>query len=172
VKSLCGVVLVALLAWSGCEKPNDLPRLQDEALATAKICQQRIDELSQRAAVLGPRVAALAADVRDNTTARELYKQAVAAIEARRRDLQVQLPSGIQAGMTSGNPEELTRLIDRVRQTQERSATEAASALSAVESWLAIAEQRQGAPRASAAPSAPDPGDREPGASGSQPPIR
>ncbi|HEY0992916.1 MAG TPA: hypothetical protein VGD80_37940 [Kofleriaceae bacterium] len=74
--------------------------------------------------------------------------------------------------MTSGNPEELTQLIDRVRQTQERSATEAASALSAVESWLAIAEQRQGAPRASAAPSAPDPGDREPGAPGSQPPIR
>jgi hypothetical protein len=169
VKSLRGCVLVALLAASGCEKPNDLPRLQDEAVATAKILQHRIDELSHRAAVLGPRVGALTGDVPDGTTARRLYQQALATIEARRGDLQQQLPIGIEAAKKSGSPEEFIHLIDRLRETQEGSATQVDSALSAVESWLAIAERRQLAPR-SATRAAPDPGDRAPGASGSQPP--
>jgi hypothetical protein len=164
-------VLVALLAASGCQKPNDLPRLQDEAVATAKILQHRIDELSHRAAALGPRVAALTPDVPDGATARRLYQQALATIEARRRDLQQQLPTGLQLAMKNGIPDELAQLIDRLRETQERSATEADSALSAVDSWLTIAEQRQLAPR-SAARAAPDPGDRAPGASGSQPPVQ
>jgi len=175
VKALCGFLLVALMAASGCEKPNDLPRLQDEAVATAKILQQRLDELSQRAAALGPRVSALTPDVADSATARGLYKQATAAIEARRRDLVQQLPLGIEAAMKNGKPDDFIQLIDRLKQTQERSATDVDSALSAVESWLTIAE-RQDAPRAAAAggarPSAPDPGDRAPGATGSQPPIR
>jgi hypothetical protein len=162
-----GYLLVAVLAASGCKKPNDLPRLQDEAVATAKIFQHRVDELSRRAAALGPRVGALTADVPDGATARGLYQQARATIEARRRDLQQQLPRGLEIAKQHGNPEELAQLIGRLRETQERSATEADSALSAVESWLAIAEQRQLAPR-----SAPDPGDRAPGASGSQPPVQ
>jgi hypothetical protein len=160
-------VLVAVLAASGCQKPNDLPRLQDEAVATAKIFQHRVDELSHRAAALGPRVAALTADVPDGDTARGLYRQALATIEARRRDLQQQLPLGLEMAKKNGNPEEYTQLIDRLRETQEASATEADSALSAVESWLAIAEQRQLAPRRTA-----DPADRAPGASGSQAPVQ
>jgi len=151
------VTLLAFLVAGGCEKPNDLPRLQDEAVATAKLYQQRVDELSHRAAVIGPRVAALASAAPDGARARQAYQQALAAIEDRRRDLQQQLPLGVQGAMKSGNPDELARLIDRLREVQERSATEATSRLSAVESWVAIAEQRQTAPRAGAAPSAPEP---------------
>jgi hypothetical protein len=170
VKSLRGCLLVALLVASGCEKPNDLPRLQDEAVATAKIFQHRVDELSHRAAALGPRIGALTPDVPGAATARGLYQQAVATIEARRRDLQQQLPTGLAAGMKNGNPEELVQLIDRLKATQERSAIETDSALSAVESWLAISDRH--APRAAAAPRAQDSGDRAPGAPGSQPPVR
>jgi hypothetical protein len=172
VNSLRGAVLVTLLALlvaSGCEKPNDLPRLQDEAVATAKIYQQSLDELAHRAAVLGPRVAALPADAPDAARARQIYQQALSTIEERRRELQQQLPLGVQAGMKSGNPDEIARLIDRTREGQERAVTEATAELSAVESWIAIAEQRQIAPRAAAAPSAREPDDRP---SGSQAPIR
>jgi len=172
VNSLRGVVLVTLLALlvaSGCEKPNDLPRLQDEAVATAKIYQRRLDELSHRAAVVGPRVAALPADAPDATRARQIYQQAVSTIDERRRELQQQLPLGVQAGMKSGNPDELARLIDRTRESQGRAVIEATAGLSAVESWIAIAEQRQIAPRAAAAPSAREPDDRP---SGSQAPTR
>ena len=175
MNSLRGVVLVTLLALlvasvaSGCEKPNDLPRLQDEAVATAKIYQRRLDELSHRAAVVGPRVAALPADAPDATRARQIYQQAVSTIDERRRELQQQLPLGVQAGMKSGNPDELARLIDRTRESQGRAVIEATAGLSAVESWIAIAEQRQIAPRAAAAPSAREPDDRP---SGSQAPTR
>lgn len=168
MSSLRVVALVALLAFlvaAGCEKPNDLPRLQDEAVATAKLYQHRVDELSQRAAAIGPRVAALASAAPDGARARQAFQQALAAIEDRRRDLQQQLPLGVQAAMKSGNPDELARLIDRVREVQEHSATEATSQLSAVESWVAIAEQRQSAPRAAAPepPAAPEPDDRPAG---------
>ena len=157
VKSSCGVVLFALLVASGCEKPNDLPRLQDEAVATAKVYQQRLDELALRATALGPRVVALPSDMPDTTRARQLYQQALSTIEAHRRELQQELPLGVQAGMKSGNPLELIQLIDRIRENQEHGATEATAELSAVESWVAIAEQRQYAPRsAAAAPPATD----------------
>jgi hypothetical protein len=138
------VPLAGLLAV-GCEKPNDLPRLQDEAVATAKIFQHRLDELSHRAAAIGPRVSALPSDLPDAARARRLHQQALSTIEERRRDLQ-QLPLGVQAGMKAGSPDELVRLIDRTRDAQERSATEATAELSAVESWVALAEQRQPAP--------------------------
>jgi hypothetical protein len=65
--------------------------------------------------------------------------------------------------MKAGSREELGRLIDRIRETQEHSATEATSELSAVESWVAIAEQRQTAPRSGTAPAAHEPDDRSQG---------
>ncbi|MGH2899336.1 MAG: hypothetical protein ACRDMZ_11725 [Solirubrobacteraceae bacterium] len=150
--------LAGLLAV-GCEKPNDLPRLQDEAVATGRIFQHRLDELSHRAAAIGPRVSALPSDLPDAAQARRLHQQALSTIEDRRRDLQ-QLPLGVQAGIQAGSPGELMRLIDRTRDAQERSATEVTAELSAVESWVALAEQRQGAPGPGAAPPAPDPHDR------------
>jgi hypothetical protein len=166
------VALLASLAVAACEKPNDLPRLQDEAVATAKLYQQRLDELSHRAAAIGPRVAALASDAPDGARARQAYQQALATIEDRRRDLRQQLPPAVQAAMKSGNPEELARLIDRLREVQEHSATEATSKLSAAESWVAIAEQRQSAPRAAAPPSASEPPEADDRPSGSPAPGR
>ena len=141
-------------------------------MATAKILQHRIDELSHRAAVLGPRVGALTAGAPDGATARGVYQQAVATIDERRKDLQQQLPRGIEAAKQSGKPEDFVQLIDRLRETQEASATRVDSALSAVESWAAIAEQRQLAPRSAAARTEPDPTDQAPGGSGSQAPVR
>ncbi|HSS02319.1 MAG TPA: hypothetical protein VLM79_34910 [Kofleriaceae bacterium] len=157
-----GVGLLAGLLAVGCEKPNDLPRLQDEAVATAKILQHRLDELSHRAAAIGPRVAQLPSDLPDAAHARRLHQQALTTIEERQRDLQ-QLPRGIQAGMKAGSPEDLMRLIDRTREVQERSATEASAELSAVESWVALAEQRQSAPAPGAAPSSHEADDRPQG---------
>lgn len=163
MKSLPGFVLVASLAATGCEKPNDLPRLQDEALATAKIYQQRLDDLARRATALGPRVAALPSDAPDSARARQIYQQALATLEEHRRDLQ-KVPQDVQSGTKSGNPDELARLIDHTRETQDRAATEASAEISAVESWVAIAEQRHGAPHAAA------PSDDRP--SGSQAPAQ
>ena len=160
--------LVVCLLWAGCEKPNDLPRLQDDALATARILQQRLDELSHRAAAIGPRVARLPGDLPDIARVRQLQQQALSTIEERRRDLQ-QLPIAVQAGIKAASPADLMWLIDRTRETQERSATEATAELSAVESWVALAEQRQTAPGAPTAAAAREPDDRP---QGSQAPAR
>jgi hypothetical protein len=162
------VVLLAGLLAAGCEKPNDLPRLHDEATATAKIFQHRLDELAHRASAIGPRVSALPSDLPDAARARQLHQQALTTIEERRRDLQ-QLPLGVQAGIKAGSPRDIMRLIDRTREVQEMSATEATAELSAVESWVALAEQRQAAPRAAAAPSTQEADDRPQGSQATAP---
>jgi hypothetical protein len=73
--------------------------------------------------------------------------------------------------VTNSNPEELQKLIDATREHFETGVIEATSELSAVESWLAVAEQRRSAP---AAPPVPEPGADEPApvAPGSDAPIR
>jgi hypothetical protein len=159
---LIPVVLLACLA--GCDKTSDLPRLQDEALATAKIYQQRFDELAHRADALAPHAAALPAGAPRSAPAELAYRQAVDAIKERRNDLQ-QVPAAVQSASKSGDPEDLMKLIDGLRARSERSVTEVTTELSIYEGWIATAERWQGTP--AAAPAEP----AEP-AAGSDPPVR
>jgi hypothetical protein len=148
--------LLALIAAPGCEKTNDVPRLKDEALAVKKDYEQRFDELAHRAEAIGRRGKTLPPDAQDAVSAQRIFRQALSRIEEDRGNLQ-QVPTGIEAGAKSGNPEELGKLIDGLRERLDRGVVETTSDLAAVESWLGVVEQQQRAARAQAAPPAPDP---------------
>jgi hypothetical protein len=170
--------LFAVIAASGCEKTNDVPRLQEEALAIQKTYQERLGELAQRAEVLGKRGNTLPPDAPNSADAQRSYRQAREKLEECHGNLQ-QVPTRVRAGTTS---EELDKLIDELRERLEACVVETTSELAAVESWIGVTVQRQGAaPTAPAAPSAaagtvptaaPGTSDQAPDAPGSDAPIR
>jgi hypothetical protein len=48
VKLHCTCLVVAVLAVSACEKPNDIPALQEQATIIAKYYQPKVEELAKR----------------------------------------------------------------------------------------------------------------------------
>jgi hypothetical protein len=162
---LAALTVGAVLAVSGCDKSNDLPHMKEEALATAKTYQEQIDDLTRRAQVLGQRATA----VPRIASVRKTYQEAISVIGRARNDLK-QIPVRVQAAAVT-KPEELARLIADLHERTDEAIREATTGLAAVESWLALAEQRQPAAgtegTASAAagtvPAAGEPGAGEPG---------
>ena len=159
--------LVALFTASGCEKVNDVPHLKDEALTMASGYQERFDDLAHRAAAINP-------DRLTTTEVQRVYLQAKSTIDRFRNDVR-QLPVQAQTSAANGNPEDLQKLIDVTRERFEGGVIEATTELTAVENWLAAAEQH-GALRPSGAPpdrASPEPGTEDPAAApGSETPIR
>jgi len=155
--------LLALCTASGCEKVNDVPRLKDEALTMASGYQERFDDLAHRAAAIKP-------DRLTTSEAQRVYLQAKSTIDRFQNDVR-QLPVQAQTSAANGNAEDLQKLIDMTRERFEDGVIEATSELTAVENWLAAADQH-GAPRAPAPPAAPEPGTEDPAAPGSETPIR
>jgi hypothetical protein len=133
---LVAVFAVLALAAVACEKVNDVPRLQDEALEVAKGYQLRFGDLTRRAD-------AIALDRVTGTDARWAYAQARSTLDRVRNELQ-QAPITIQDKAKSGRPEDLEKLIDTMRDRFEAAVTDATSKLTAVESWLALAERPGG----------------------------
>jgi hypothetical protein len=152
------VILTLVAALAGCEKNYDLPRLQDEALATAKAYQVRLDELAHRAEVLRERARPRPEVISVGVPA-QVFRHAVSVIEEYRRTLQ-QVPGGVQQDVATGDPKRLHKRIDGLRERFEHAVIEATSELDAVESALALAEQGLSARGA------------EPGSDGSAAPIR
>ena len=181
IKLRC-TVLFTLLAASGCEKSNNVPGLQEEALATARAYQGRFEELAHRAEALGRRGSSFPPDTRNTADAQRAYRHALSTIDEQSRYLR-QIPVRVQAGVKSGDPEELEKLIDEQRQRLEVRLTEANAEITAVESWIGLADQAQATRRAAGAPAAappppapptpPPPSEDSAGAaSGSAAPIR
>jgi hypothetical protein len=159
------VVLSVLLA--ACEKPNDVPRMQDEALALAKSYQDRFDDLAHRAQAIHPeRLASL--------DAQRTYQQASSRLIRSRNDLR-QVPLSVRAGAQHA-PEEMQKLIDSMRERFEGAVIQANAELDAVESAVAMTEQRPGSAPAPAAPATEpvtgDPQPDDPGPAGSAAPVQ
>jgi len=150
---LATVFAVFALAAAGCEKVNDVPRMQDEALAVAKAYQIRFDELTRRAD-------AIRLDKLTAPEPRWAFGQARTTLDRVRNELQ-QAPLTVQDKAKTGNPDELLKLIDTMRQRFEGNVVDTASKLSAVESWLALSERPGGLP--------PAPSPAEPGTGGPPP---
>lgn len=180
---LAVLVAVAAVATSACDKPNDLPRMQDEIAASAASYRSRFDELRRRADAVEPRLRALPQDT-GAAGAQHLLGVARTTIDQGLGHLQ-QLPTLLPDWLQAKNAPALLRawLADKRRELED-GVTEASAAITAVESWAAVAEQRTGAPEppaAAPAPAEPVPGappppptadDREPAADGSGAPIR
>jgi hypothetical protein len=143
--------VLALLAVSGCEKTNDMPRLQDEALATQASYQARAEDLVQRANAVAQRFAALPHDAPNNMIAQRTFLQARAVIERTRFTLR-QVPKQVEDDVKAGKTDELGKLVGSLHDELEIAMREAGSELAAVESWVAIAEQRKSAVASAPAP--------------------
>jgi hypothetical protein len=155
---LVRLVALAALAWlglaaaaSGCDRPDDRPVLRQEALATARDYEHRLDDLQQRAGEVDHRRQALGRATLGSAAAEHRLAQARSAIEDRRGYLK-----GVRARLAGrpGSVAELHGLLDELRARLDGGIVEAGDDLAAVESWLATATQPQ---RAGAQPSAPDP---------------
>jgi chromosome segregation ATPase len=166
-RALVSFTLLALLAASGCEKTNDVPRLRDEVLATAKDYQQRVDELQHRADEAARRANTLPRDALNSADAQRVFRQALGKLGEARRHLQQ-----AQAAVKSDSVEELEKLLDSVRERVESEVVETTSEISAVESWIGTVEQRQGAAGAPPAATAPATGDAPPVDPGTAAPVR
>ena len=174
LRAFLSVPLLALIvasglasgAASGCAKPNDLPRLEEEALVMAKGYQQRFDDLARR-------VDAIAPGRLRTTEVQKVYEEAKSTIERFRNDVR-QVPVQTQAGVKNGNPDDLRKFIDDRRERFEGGVIEATAELGAVESWLGTAEQRQNASQPPPAPPTPEPDTEAPApvAPGSDAPAR
>jgi hypothetical protein len=145
---MIAMIAVLALTAAGCEKANDLPRMQDEALATARSYQGRFDELARRAE-------AIRTDRLRTAAVQRVFEQARSTLARYRNDLK-QVPILVQAGVKSANPEELLKLIDTMRERFEGGVIEASSELAAVESWIAMAD-REGDLQVAPAPASAEP---------------
>jgi hypothetical protein len=161
VLPLRSAVLLALLAQPACDKPNDLPRMQDELLASVQGYRARFDELKRRADAIEPRAHALP---QDTAAASALHTLGVArtAIDLSLGQLS-QVPQMLPAWLGSKDARSLVQawLSDK-RFQLEAAALEATSELEAVESWTAVAAQRAEASRPAAEPPDPGPGSTAP----------
>jgi hypothetical protein len=160
---LVRLVALAVLAWlaaaaaPGCDKPNDQPALQQEALATAKDYDRRLDALQERADDLERRLRALPGGTLDSAPAEHRFSQARAAIGDRRGYL-----TGVRARLADkpGSIGELHALLDEMHARLDDGIREASDDLAAVESWIATAPLR---PRADAQPTPEPPPPPAPG---------
>lgn len=141
------ILAAALLALSGCDKSSDLPRLQDDATATAARYQERIDELNRRVQALGQRAAQVPRDAFDTANAARLYQKARANLDRSRAELR-QVPKQIQDAAKAGGVADLRKLNATMRDRLDAALQEAVSSLDAVESWLAVSAQRKSPPPA------------------------
>jgi hypothetical protein len=145
--------LLVLTAAAGCDKTNDAPRLKDEAQATAKEYQRRIDELAQRAEAIGKRARALPPSSLSNADARRVYGRAQAALGQLRARL-TQGHKDVELAAAANDTAKLFELIDTQRDLLDRGIRELIWDLAAVEAWVALAEQQPDAaiPPGDAAP--------------------
>ncbi|HEX4422216.1 MAG TPA: hypothetical protein VH165_30095 [Kofleriaceae bacterium] len=166
---IASVLVPGLLAaglLGACDKPNDLPHLQDEATTAAKSYQDRFDDLGRRARAIHGE--ALSGDTQ------RVYQQAISTLSRYRNDLR-QIPLRIQAGARSGPPEELQKLIDEMHERDvhrhgfEGAVIEVNAELTAVESQIALADQR---PHGEPAPTPAAPRPSEGNTAGSDAPVQ
>ena len=155
-------VALAALAWlaaavPGCDKPNDQPLLQQEALATAGDYDRRLDQLQERADEVDRRFRALPGATLDSAPAEHRLGQAHAAIADRRGYLTA---VRVRLAGKPGSVAELHALLDEMRARLDGGVREANDDLAAVESWIATAPLR---PRADAQPTPEPPTPAAPG---------
>lgn len=155
---LRSALLFAGIAAAGCDTPQDAPRAHDEAIAAAGEYDARLDDLKRRADELDRRRAALPHDTVSSASADHTLGQARSVLEDQRGYLR-----GVRTRLQKpGTSAEREALIDELRRRLDDGITEASSEISAVESWVAIAERQRTAVALRPAPPEPATDDRAP----------
>jgi hypothetical protein len=142
LRSAVFLSLLAVLAVTGCEKTNDMPRLQEEATATAASYKERIEELIQRGQALSKRYAELPRDLPDTMNVQRTFLHARGALERAGISLR-QAGKRIQGAVDTGKSDEIAHVITAMHDDLDASIRETTTELSAVDSWLSITEQRR-----------------------------
>jgi len=149
------IALASFLVLAACAKVDDLGRLQEEGVASAKSYSPKLDDLQHRADSVLARgaEAARGSDPGETTKARATLDRAIQLIGEMRSKSSV-AASEIATAAKSGSYEEVERKIDDLRHHMHHGIIEANDDLGAVESWLAQAETQ-----AKVSPVAPEPPD-------------
>jgi len=142
--------------------------MHDEAVAAAREYDARLDDLKRRADELDHRRAGVPHDTLSSASADHTLGQARQVLEDGRGTLRA-VRTKLQKPGTNA---ELQALLDDLRRRLDDGITEASSELSAVESWVAIAERQRTAVAQHPAPPEPPTEDRAPETDRSGAPIR
>jgi hypothetical protein len=143
--------------------------MHDEAVAAAREYDVQLDDLKRRADELDHRRSALPHDTLSSASADHALGRARQVLEDSRGTLR-----GVRGKLQKpGTAAETQALIDELRRRLGDGITEATSEISAVESWVAIAErQRTAVAQRPAPPPEPPTEDRAPETDRSGAPIR
>jgi hypothetical protein len=169
--ALVSISLALLPAASGCARPNDTPRLQEEARQVAAEFQERFEELAHRAEAISRHGNSVRADAANSADAQRVYREAITKIEDARQLLKG-VPGQIEAGAKGEDRDALPRLIDSLRERFERDAIEVNANLDAVDAWIGYAELNRAAPPAAAPNPAGTVQEGAPQPTGSDAPVR
>lgn len=154
MKPLSVLLFLLAIAAAGCEKPSDLAALAEEATGLVKAYRPRIAELERRAADLNQRGLALQVSEAEALPARELFGDAQKWI-AELKGGQDGMLAQIAAAEKAGKPEDLSRLLHRVRTQLAEGRLAINGNLDAVEAWLFHQERRPRLQQATPPPAAP-----------------
>ena len=147
------------LAATGCQKSQDLPRMQAEALAVVKGHGHEVDALQRRADTLLARGRSLGNSVAGIGDAGRRLADARGQLE-QLRTLGSTAPSVLGAAVKTGEVEQVEKTFDEMVAKLEHGTAAARGDLDAVETWLAYSERQPAAavpapPAAAPPPAAP-----------------
>jgi len=145
VKLHIAVVVVLGVILGACDKPNDIPRLQDEITVAAKNFRKRYDDLADRLTAIGRRGDALGKSAETGGEAYKQFHEAKATVDEERRKIDG-IPQQVSAASKSGSIEDLQKILDQNNEELEKELTKATWEADAAEAWLAQAEQGANAP--------------------------
>ena len=132
---------VLLLAIAACGRANDLPAMKEEAEGIVKNYGARLDELARRAESIDARGRTISVTTTDERNSSQVYATAKGKL-AQLRATVANAKSEIDS--SSKDRLALRRVLDRLEKDLKNGFIEVNSDFDAVESWLTLAEQRQG----------------------------
>jgi hypothetical protein len=156
-------ILFAVASVAGCEKPNNMPALHDEAVGIAHYYRPAVETLNSRGEDIVKRGGKLGGAMTGGENASRAISMAGQQL-AELRGLVIPGPDGksqiekeADAAAKDGKTAELNKLIGESNEKLEVGTRVITSELNTAESWLVAAEQRKAA-MAMAAPAQVDPG--------------
>ena len=162
-------LICLIIAIAACGRANDIPAMKEEAEGLVKTYGARFDELARRAEAIDTRGRSISVTTTDERNSSQVYATAKGKLAQLRGTI-----ANAKSEIESATKDKLAmrRVLDRLEKDLEEGFIEVNADFDAVEAWLTLAEQRQGAQQVSRGnpPVPPPPGGQgQMGAGGTSP---
>jgi hypothetical protein len=155
------VFLAALLAAPACSKANDLPVLQESAVAIVKYNRPKLDAFQQRFDAISRRLADHPPSSQDVAQVLAEVRKGLSELHEKDRTIEAEAASLAK----DGKAEHLANLVDKTAKEYEDASIVMNDDLNALESWVSRAEAHRTSSASApppVAPASPDPAPADP----------